>query len=48
MLTRIFGPKREEIIGRWRRLHSEEFHNLYSMPYIIAVIKSRMIDEQGM
>jgi hypothetical protein len=38
---RIFGPKREEVAGGWRRLHNEELHNLYASPDIIRVIKSR-------
>jgi hypothetical protein len=41
VLRRIFVPKREEEAGGWKRLHSEEFHNLYASPYIIRVIKSR-------
>jgi hypothetical protein len=42
VLWRIFGLKREEVAGEWRRkLHNEELHNLYSSPYIIRVIKSR-------
>jgi hypothetical protein len=40
-LRRIFGPKRNEVTGEWRRLHSEEFHNLYSSPDIIRQIKLR-------
>jgi hypothetical protein len=38
---RIFGPKREDMAGGWRRLHNEELHNLYISPYIIRIIKSR-------
>jgi hypothetical protein len=38
---RIFGPRREEVIGGWRELHNEEPHNLHSSPGIIQVIKSR-------
>jgi hypothetical protein len=38
---RIFGPKRDEVTGEWRKLHNEEFHNLYSSPNIIRQIKSR-------
>jgi hypothetical protein len=38
---RMFGPKREEVAGGWRRLHNEELHNLYVSPHIITVIKSR-------
>jgi hypothetical protein len=40
-LRRIFGPKREEVAGSWRRLHNEELHNLYSSSSIKRVIKSR-------
>jgi hypothetical protein len=40
VLRRIFGPKREED-GSWRKLHNDEFHNLYSSPNIVRVIKSR-------
>jgi hypothetical protein len=40
VLRRIFGPKREEMLGGWRRLHNEELHNLYTSPSIIKVIKS--------
>jgi hypothetical protein len=35
VLRRIFGPKREEVAGDWRRLHNEELHNLYTSPNII-------------
>jgi hypothetical protein len=38
MLGRLSGPKREEVIGGWRKLHNEELHNL---PYVIRMIKSR-------
>jgi hypothetical protein len=38
---RMFGLKREEVAGDWRRLHNEELHNLYISPNIIRVIKSR-------
>jgi hypothetical protein len=38
---RIFGPKREEVAGGWRRLHNEELHNLYASPNIIRVFKSQ-------
>jgi hypothetical protein len=40
VLSRIFGPKREEMAKGWRRLHTEEFHNWYASPIIIRVIKS--------
>jgi hypothetical protein len=38
---RIFGPKRDEVTGEWRKLHNEELHNLYSSPSIIRIIRSR-------
>ncbi|PNF13874.1 hypothetical protein B7P43_G11475 [Cryptotermes secundus] len=41
MLRRIFGPKRDEVTGGWRKLHNEELHNLYSSPSIIRMIRSR-------
>jgi hypothetical protein len=43
MLRRIFGPKREEVAGDWRRLHNEELHNLYIPRNIIRMIKSTKI-----
>jgi hypothetical protein len=41
VLRRIFGPKRDEVTGEWRKLHNEEHHDLYSSPSIIRIIKSR-------
>jgi hypothetical protein len=41
MLGRIFGPKREEVAGGWRRLCNEELYNFYAFPNIVRVIKSR-------
>jgi hypothetical protein len=41
VLRRIFGPKRDEVRGEWRRLHNEELNDVYSSPNIIRVIKSR-------
>jgi hypothetical protein len=41
VLRRIYGPKRDEITGEWRKLHNEELHNLYSSPDIIRQVKSR-------
>jgi hypothetical protein len=41
VLRRIFGYKREEVAGDWRRLHKEELRNLYASPNIIRMIKSR-------
>jgi hypothetical protein len=40
VLRRIFGPKRDEVTGEWRKLHNEEFCDLYSSPSIIRMIKS--------
>ena len=42
VLRRIFGPKRNEVTGEWRKLHNEELKNQYSSPNIARVIKSRM------
>jgi hypothetical protein len=47
VLRRIFGPKKEEVAGGWRRLHNEELHNLYTSPNIIRVIKSRRVRWAG-
>jgi hypothetical protein len=41
VLRRIFGQKRDEVIGGWRKLHDEEHRNLYSSPNIIRMIKLR-------
>jgi hypothetical protein len=41
VLKRIFGPKRDEVTGEWRKLHNEELRDLYSSPSIIRMIKSR-------
>jgi hypothetical protein len=40
-LGRIFGPKRDEVTGGWRKLHNEELHDLYSSPSTVRVIKAR-------
>jgi hypothetical protein len=40
VLRRIFGPKREEVTGEWRKLHNEELHELYSSPNIVRLLKS--------
>jgi hypothetical protein len=40
VLRRIFGPKRDEVTGGWRKLHNEELHNLYSSSNIIRIINS--------
>jgi hypothetical protein len=41
VLRRIFGTKRDEVTGDWRKLHNEELHNLFSFPSIIRMVKSR-------
>jgi hypothetical protein len=41
VLRKIFGPKRDEVTGDWRKLHNEELRDLYSSPSIIRIIKSR-------
>jgi hypothetical protein len=47
VLRRIFGPKREEVTGGWRKLHNEELRDLYSSPSIIRIIKSRRVTWAG-
>jgi hypothetical protein len=47
VLRKIFGPKRDEVAGEWRRLHREEFYDLYSSPNITWVIKSRRMRLAG-
>jgi hypothetical protein len=47
VLRKIFGPKRDEVTGDWRKLHNEELHGLYSSPSIVRVIKRRRIRWAG-
>jgi hypothetical protein len=47
VLRRLFGPKRDEITGEWRKMHSKELHNLYPSSNIIRQIKSRRIRWPG-
>jgi hypothetical protein len=47
MLRRIFGPKRDEVTGEWRKLHNEELNNMYFSPNIVRVIKSRIMRWAG-
>ena len=47
VVRRIFGSKRDEITGEWRRLHNEELNGLYSSPNIVRVIKSRRMRWAG-
>jgi hypothetical protein len=47
VLRRIFGPKRDELIGCWRKLHEEEHHNLCCPPSVIRTMKSRKMRWEG-
>jgi hypothetical protein len=47
VLRRIFGTKRDEVTGEWRKLHNEELRDLYSSPSIIRIIKSRRMRWAG-
>jgi hypothetical protein len=40
VLRRVFGPKRDEVTGEWRKLSNEELNDLYSLPNIVRVVKS--------
>jgi hypothetical protein len=44
VLRRIFGPKRDEVTGEWRKMHNEELHNLYSSPHIIRQVEANEVD----
>jgi hypothetical protein len=46
-LRRIFGPKRDEVTGEWRKLHNVELNDLYSSPTLLHVIKSRKLRWAG-
>jgi hypothetical protein len=47
VLRRIFGPKRDERMGGWRKRHNEELHDLYSSPSVIRIIKSKRMRWAG-
>jgi hypothetical protein len=47
VLRKVFGPKRDEVTGEWRKLHNEELNALYSSPNIIRVINSRKMKWAG-
>ena len=47
VLGRVFGPRRDEVMGEWRRLHNEELNDLYSTPNIVWLIKSRRMRWAG-
>ena len=46
-LRRVFGPKRDEVTGEWRKLHNEKLSDLYSLPNIVWVVKSRRMRWAG-
>jgi len=47
VLRRVFGPKRDEVTGEWRKLYNEELSDLYSLPNIVWVVKSRKMRWAG-
>jgi hypothetical protein len=54
MLRKVFRPERDEVTGEWRKLHDEELNDLYSLPNIVRVVKSRrmrwvwhVVEERG-
>jgi hypothetical protein len=47
VLRKIFGPKRDEMTGGWRKLHNEELHGLYSSPSVVRMIKARRMRWAG-
>jgi hypothetical protein len=47
VLRRVFGPKRVEVMGEWRKLHNKELHDLYSSPSIIRIIMWRRMRWSG-
>jgi hypothetical protein len=47
VLRRVFGPKRDEVTGEWRKLHNEELNDLYFLPNIVRMVKSRRMRWAG-
>jgi hypothetical protein len=47
VLWTVFGPKKDEVTGEWRKLHNEELNVLYSLPHIVRVVKSRRMRWAG-
>jgi hypothetical protein len=47
VLRKVFGPRRDEVTGEWRKLHNEELNSLYALPNIVRVVKSRRMRWAG-
>jgi hypothetical protein len=47
VLNTLFGPKRDDVTGEWTKLHNEELNDLYSLPNIVRVVKSRRMRWAG-
>jgi hypothetical protein len=47
LLRSVFGPRRDEVTGEWRKLHNEELNDLYSLSIIVQVVKSRIMRWAG-
>jgi hypothetical protein len=47
VLRKVLGPKRDEVTGEWEKLHNEELNDLYSLPNIVRVVKSRRMGWAG-
>jgi hypothetical protein len=47
VLRRVFGPRKDEVTGEWRKIHNEELSDLYSLPNIVRVVKSRRMRWAG-
>jgi hypothetical protein len=47
VLRRVFGPKKDEVKGEWRKLHNDDLRDLYSLPNIVGVVKSRRMRWAG-
>ena len=47
MLSKVFGPKRDEVTEEWRKLHNEELNDLYSLPNTVRMVKSRRMRWAG-